>query len=395
MNQLVRLRTRPSRDGKEFTYMLDYIDENGKRMRISLGHSDKRKAERQGLQLERELRMGIVAPASMKLSKFWEDSLMRTNGLVRQSTLTEHGIAMKHFIDAVGNIDYQSVKHKHGEIFVQNSLERGNSLATVNKKISGVKRLFQLAVERGQLEQNPFMRIRRLKVPKRKVRVYSEDECNRILKAARDVTANDGVDWELLIILALCTGMRRGELLNVTWHDIDFEKQAVEVSPKKETKHTWEWSIKDSERRVLPLTEEVISLLAKHQTMQLEGCPYLFVSPVRYEHIQKVRQDGKWSVRHGTCPINNFTRQFGAILKRAGIESGEFHDIRRTCLTRWLFNGLAEYDVMNLAGHADFSTTRNFYLGVREDLLERARKASAETLNLNFGTHLARRQFAG
>ena len=47
MSKLVRLRTRPSRDGKGFVYLLDYVDINGRRRRISLGHADKRKAESQ------------------------------------------------------------------------------------------------------------------------------------------------------------------------------------------------------------------------------------------------------------------------------------------------------------------------------------------------------------
>jgi len=51
---------------------------------------------------------------------------------------------------------------------------------------------------------------------------------------------------------------------------------------------------------------------------------------------------------------------------------------------------LSEYDVMTLAGHADFETTRQFYLAVREDLLERARAVSAEAMNGNFVAHLLR-----
>jgi hypothetical protein len=45
--KLVRLRTRPSRDGSSFTYLIDYVEENGKRRQISLGHADRKKAERQ------------------------------------------------------------------------------------------------------------------------------------------------------------------------------------------------------------------------------------------------------------------------------------------------------------------------------------------------------------
>jgi integrase len=75
------------------------------------------------------------------------------------------------------------------------------------------------------------------------------------------------------------------------------------------------------------------------------------------------------------------------------IDKGEFHDLRRTCLTRRLSNGLSEYDVMNLAGHAKFETTRQSYLAVREDLLKHARAASAEAMNADFVAHFLRTPF--
>ena len=75
MTQLVKLITRPSRNGQRYTYCVEYKDENGKRMRHSLGHADKRKAERQRAQLEREIRMGTVACGSLTLKEFIKDSL--------------------------------------------------------------------------------------------------------------------------------------------------------------------------------------------------------------------------------------------------------------------------------------------------------------------------------
>ena len=65
----------------------------------------------------------------------------------------------------------------------------------------------------------------------------------------------------------------------------------------------------------------------------------------------------------------------------------------QTVLTRWLSNGLSEYDVINLAGHAEFETTRRFYLAVREDLLKDARAVSAEVMNDDFVAHLLRPPF--
>ena len=62
--------------------------------------------------------------------------------------------------------------------------------------------------------------------------------------------------------------------------------------------------------------------------------------------------------------INNFTRQFGKILKRAGVRKGQFHDLRRTALSNWFSSGMSENDIMTLAGHSSFSTTHEFYLAV-------------------------------
>ena len=59
---------------------------------------------------------------------------------------------------------------------------------------------------------------------------------------------------------------------------------------------------------------------------------------------------------------------------------GTFHDLRRTCITNWFAFGLSEFEVMIMAGHASFETTRRFYLAVRKDIMERAREASAKAM---------------
>ncbi len=396
MRQLVRLRKKPSRDGSSFKYFIDYSDENGKRRRISLEHANRRKAERQRDQKERELRMGFIEPDSMKLSEFLEDCNRRTSGQVRESTLRENRITMKDFINCVGNIDFQNVQFQHGESFLQFCRDKGNAPATAAKKLRHLKRMFQLAVERRQLEENPLKWVKQPKSPKRKVQTYGCQECERLLRAAAQYTQESAsVNWKILVLMELCTGMRRGELLNVTWMDIDFEHKTVEVAPKKHSESTWEWHVKDTERRTLPLTEEVLSLLATHQAEQAEGLPYVFVPADRYEHIKGLMSKGQWTVEMGKCPINNFTRHFHSILKMAGMGPREFHDLRRTYLSNLLASGLGEFEVMNLAGHSSFETTRSFYLAVRGDLIARAREASEEFLKFDFGTHLARTPLEG
>jgi len=384
MNELVKLRVKASRDGRTFKYFLDFLDEQGKRRRISLRHADRRKAERQRIQKERELRMGIVAPESMKLSDFMEDSLMRTGNQIRGSTREEYAQAMKDFISIVGNIDYQRVTLKHGELYRQRCLDGGNSPATVSKKLRYLKGFFQLAVDRKQLDEHPLKRVKPPKSPKKKIVIYTPDECERILKVAREYQKPESLKWDLLIIVVFTTGMRRGELLNTVWSDIDFDAKTIDVSPKGNTAETWEWLIKDTERRTLPLTEEIVAMLAEHQSEQPEGYPYVFVPPYRYDRIQQLRQQGKWSLSDSRLKvINNFRCKFNKILKRAGVKSKRFHDFRNTALSNWFAGGLREFDVMGLAGHSSFSTTHRFYLTVADDLVDRARQVTAKVLGKN------------
>jgi len=334
MRQLVRLWERPSYDGKKFRYYLLYSDEQGRRRQKSLGHSDRRKAERQRAKLERYLRMG--EPTFMTLKEFMHDSLERTGGQIRESTHREYDGAMQDLIRVIGNTDYQKVTLRDAEFYRQSCLDRGNSRATVAKKLRHIKCVFEAAVKRRQLEENPLRYVKMPKCPEKEIKVYSDCECERLLKAAQESTEKTNehasLKWDLLILTALFTALRRGELLNCTWRDIDFKEQTIKVSPKENTAETWEWRIKDTDRRILPLTDELTRFLVDHQSGQPEGYPYVFVPPARYDYIQKeLRGKNKRTYSDSRLKvINNFGRDFGKIRKRANVETGTFHDFRRT-----------------------------------------------------------------
>ena len=337
--------------------------------------------------------MGVVGPVSIKLSEFLEDSIEGARVQVKDATIEEYDSTMRHFINVIGDIDYRIISHEHGEQFIQACLQGGNRPATVAKKIGSLKRLFNLAVQRGHLENSPFQYVSKPKAAEGAIHVYSDDECARMVEAARDVKIGAPFRWDILILTALCTGMRRGELLNTIWQDVDFAGQQIQVSPKDDVETTWEWHIKDTDRRGVPLTDEVVQLLAEHQAIQPEGYPYVFVTRKRYDYIQKIRRQGRWSTSQGKCPVSNFRYQFLKILGRAGIDLGTFHDLRRTCITNWFAYGLSEFEVMIMAGHASFETTRRFYLAVRSDIIERARKASTEAMKAISDARAARHAF--
>ena len=383
MSELVRLRIRPSRNGKRFMYFLDYMDEDGRRKRISLGHADRSKAQRQKTQKERELRMGMVDPLSMRLREFVRDSLKKTGDQIRESTRIDYQEAMDHFVAVIGNMDYRRVQQTHGEFFRQACLDRGDSPATVGKKLRELKRFFSLAVERKQLDENPLKYVKLPKVPKQKIRIYTAEEMDRILRIASHIQNESVLEWDLLITLAITTGMRKSEMLNMVWTDIDFGEMTIDVTPKEKADETWEWKIKDTDRRTLPLKEDVSQLLIEVQNRRPEGYPYVLVPPGRYDYIQQVlRPKGKWTLSSARNKvINNFTKQFDKILVIAHVDKRTFHDIRKTAITNWFRQGLSEYDVMTLAGHANFTTTHEFYLAVADDLVDRARQATTHQVS--------------
>lgn len=133
-------------------------------------------------------------------------------------------------------------------------------------------------------------------------------------------------------------------------------------------------------------------MLADHQSRQPEGYPYVFVPPYRYDRIQNLRKQGKWTLSDARLKvINNFGRKFRKILGHANVRNLKFHDFRNTALSNWFAQGLKEYEVMRLAGHSSFSTTHKFYLAVADDLVDRAREATTKALRKN----LARTTFSG
>jgi len=383
MKQLVKLNKRSRCSGRKFTYALRYVGRDGKRKCESLGHANQRKAERQCAQKEKELQMGYVAPDSMSLRAFMKDSLARTGNQIRESTRIDYRQAMECFIKTIGNIDFLTVQQTHGEFFRQACLDRGDRPATVVKKLKELKRFFTLAVQRKQLEDNPLQYIRLPKVQKPKIRVYTDDELDSMLKIASQFQNEAVLEWDIMITLAITTGMRKSELLNLVWTDIDFGEMAINVTPKESTTETWEWKIKDTDHRVLPLKEDVSQLLIELQNRRPEGYPYVLVPPGRYDHIQqKSRPRGNWTLSDArNSVINNFTRQFNKILAMAHVKKGTFHDIRKTAITDWFGQDLTEYDVMTLAGHANFATTHKFYLAVADDLIARARRATTHQVS--------------
>ena len=184
--------------------------------------------------------------------------------------------------------------------------------------------------------------------------------------------------WKALLSVAYTTGARIGEILNLTWADLDFETNQIRIARKQDNEGLPTWKPKDHEGRVLPTPSEVMQLLADLQASLTEGCPYVFITPKRWEDIRRLQTNGTWKEKQFL--INNLNRNLAVLRRRAGAAKFTYHDLRRACITNWA-RFLPAHVVQKLAGHSDIKTTQVYYLAVREDDLEKTRQVQSASLN--------------
>ncbi|OHB52628.1 MAG: hypothetical protein A2Y12_03670 [Planctomycetes bacterium GWF2_42_9] len=219
--------------------------------------------------------------------------------------------------------------------------------------------IFGKAVSWNLIRSNPFQNIK-LKKPsiKRWHRLVTA-EYLKLLDAAPNLR------WKAFYAVAYTAGLRMGELFALQWGDVDFEKNTITVASREGTDRTPPFEVKDSESRLIPVPAHTISILAQWQAQAPQGVPYVMLDDERYQLVlakwRKLRKEGKpWRNR---LMVNNVGRELSRHLKNAGIKlDGKFsiHTLRKSCGQNWA-DVLPMNVVKELMGHADISTTAEFY----------------------------------
>jgi integrase len=325
----------------------------------------RKEAEKYALEVQAQINLGRAdKPRKVTMHEFIGEHEKVMKGQVAFATLKDQVRALRLFEKYIGESFLLSkVKPRHAEAFIAQRLSTVPSVATVNKDIRTLKRIFNLAIEpRGYLAegQNPFAKIKERKTTENEIRYVKVEEYHKLVRATEKIW------WNALFSLAYGSGLRRNEILHLTWADIDFENQRIKVNAKKGTEDILEWEPKNRKNRVVPMSDESSQLLVNIQAQAIEGHPYVFVSCKRLERIKERRKNGKWNPRSEL--INNLTRDFNVIRRRAKVAECTIHDLRRSAITNWA-QSLPIQVVQTLAGHSNIATTKKYYLAVRsEDL---------------------------
>lgn len=204
----------------------------------------------------------------------------------------------------------------------------------INRTLQSVKAVMRKAEDWQLIAAQNWRTVKKIKTPKGRVEFFTTQEVSVLLQRAALLSAKLPKDkispWQTIILLGARAGLRRGEINNLMWSDIDFKKNILSITPKKD------WHPKDYECRDIPLSQD----LKQH----------LINLPRRGQYIIYDIYGG----RLATDSITTYFRE--KIVKKCGL-TGNVHKLRHTFASHLVQNGVDLYTVSKLLGHSSITTT--------------------------------------
>jgi integrase len=191
-------------------------------------------------------------------------------------------------------------------------------MSTINRELSCLRRIFNLAIAWGKAERNPVKGVRFFREEKLPERVLTDDEVELLLLCCNRITRD-------VVRFALNTGMRRGEILNLKWDQVDLRTGYIIVTKTKSGK-----------QRNIPINDTASHVLER----QPRNGAYVF------------HRDGK--------PAKSVRHTFEQAVKKAAIGHCRFHDLRHTFATKLVLAGVSLPVVKELLGHSTITTTMRY-----------------------------------
>lgn len=197
---------------------------------------------------------------------------------------------------------------------------------TLNGGRQCVGAIFRYAVNEKYLTDNPIKKLNKFKIDDEgKVKFYSHDELTHIIE-------NIDTFWRDFIEFLYLTGLRKSELINLTWDNVDLTKNAEQITIASNDK----WKTKSGKSRIVPLHKKAVPIIKRCKGKNKN---YVFTD----------KKNGKI---HPDKPYHALKKA----LEHLGLE-GDLHKLRHTFAAHLVMKGVNIYDVSKLLGHSDIKTT--------------------------------------
>jgi len=207
--------------------------------------------------------------------------------------------------------------------------DEGRSDSTANRYMTSLSRALTIAVNEWEwLESNPCRKIKKLREPRGRVRFLSDVERSRLLDVCR---SRRNPDLHHAVVLSLSTGARQGEILGMTWGQVDLRRQVITLTETK-----------NNETRLLPLSGLALEIMQERS--KIRRIDSMLVFP---------------STKDPAKP-KDMKRQFEEALMKADIEDFRWHDLRHTAASYLAMNGASLAEIAEVLGHKTLSMVKRY-----------------------------------
>ncbi len=239
------------------------------------------------------------------------------------------------------------------------------SPATVMRYLSALSHAFTVAVkEWGWLDDSPIRKVTKLKESRGRVRFLNEEERERLLHACKE---SSNPFLFPVVLIAISTGMRYGEIINLTWADVDLLRKRIILQYTK-----------NGERRSVPIAGQTFELLNQMEKKRRIDTNLLFPKLKNSKSENILQKDELQKVQKVQKPVQ-LRNAWQTALKKAGIEDFRFHDLRHCAASYLAMSGASLGEIADILGHKTLAMVKRY-----SHLSESHKHSVVDRMNKNF-----------
>jgi site-specific recombinase XerD len=267
-------------------------------------------------------------PVSTSLSQFVKDFLVHAPANFARRTVIIYGQTLANFERVVGEETLSNFTLRHFDMYKTRRLAQVLPVS-VNIELRALKAAMNTALRWKLLEVNPFAGGQLARVAEKCPAFFSHSDFGKLISCVEESWLKE------LIVFAVATGMRQGEIVNLRWQDIDLERRLIQIESHSSF-HT-----KQGRRRTIPMSEFV------HDMLQVRA------NPPSGEFVF-----GRYDRKLGESYL---THRFKTYVRIAGLSDElHWHSLRHTHASWLVQDGATLYEVQKLLGHTSSRITEKY-----------------------------------
>lgn len=277
---------------------------------------------------------------------------MYVKSTVKQRTYERYVSLCKH-TNVMEDVSLQKIKPLQMQQLYAN-LEKTISAHTISKVHKVLSAAFKKATELEMLNKNIMTLVKPPKYRSKEIEIFSQEEITVLLTKLKEDKYYSG--YFPLVLLAISTGARLGELLGLSWQDVDLKKKEINIRQSLQHSSLLGLFVETPKTKAgirrISIPEETVKTLQELKTSKTSGKVIAF----------NVNEDFCFTTKNNTpFSPSNLNKIWHGILKNTGIPYKNFHVLRHTHATQLLANGIPIVEVSRRIGHSRTSHTLDLY----------------------------------